>query len=68
MANTAITVQGQAWDQVALTRLGSEKQMNAIVDANKDNLDVLLFEGGITLDIPDVPRIANHSLPPWEKM
>lgn len=68
MANNAVTTQGQAWDQIALDRLGSEKQMASLLPRNTDEMDALLFAGEVELAIPKVVRPAAKSLPPWERM
>ena len=68
MPKRDITVQGQAWDQVALKRYGSEKQMGSLLPANVDEIDALLFEGGIALEIPAIEPLRVKSLPPWERM
>lgn len=68
MTKNAITNQGQAWDQVALERYGSEKQMGVLLPANVNEMDALLFAGEVELAIPKVVRPAAKSLPPWERM
>ena len=68
MPNREITVQGQAWDQVALKRYGSEKQMGSLLPANVDEIDALLFEGGIALEIPAIEPLRVKSVPPWERL
>lgn len=68
MPNREITVQGQAWDQVALKRYGSEKQMGSLLPANVDEIDALLFEGGIALEIPVIEPLRVKSVPPWERL
>lgn len=68
MPSSAITSQGQMWDQVALARYGSEKQMGDLLPVNVDEMDSLFFAGGMTLDIPEVQPVASRSLPPWERM
>ena len=68
MRNKETTIQGQAWDQAALKHYGSEKQMGALLPANADEIDALLFEGGVTHEIPEVEPLREKSLPPWERM
>ena len=68
MPNREITVQGQAWDQVALKRYGSEKQMGSLLPANVDEIDALLFEGGIALEIPAIEPLRVKSVPPWGRL
>jgi hypothetical protein len=66
--NSTITSQGQAWDQISLARYDSEKQMHVLLPANVDEMDTLLFEGGLSLAVPDVQPLRVKSLPPWERM
>lgn len=68
MPSNETTTQGQAWDQISLKHYGSEKQMGALLPANIDELDTLLFEGGITVAVPDVEPVRVKSVPPWERM
>ena len=68
MANKEITSQGQAWDQVSLKRYGSEKQMGVLLPANSDEIDALLFEGNVSLEIPEATPLRTKSLSPWEKL
>lgn len=68
MPSNEITNQAQAWDQVSLKRYGSEKQMGALLPANVDEIDALLFEGGVSLAIPIIEPLRVKSLPPWEKL
>ena len=68
MSQSHTTSQGHAWDQIALTRYGSEKQMGDLLPANVDELDCLAFAGGLELEIPESEPAAVRSLPPWERM
>lgn len=68
MPNKLTTSQGYAWDQAALARLGGETQMGALLPENVEEMDALLFGGGVSLKIPDVAPQAKRSLPPWERM
>ena len=68
MPSKVTTTQGQAWDQIALDRLGSEKQMDALLPRNVEEMDVLLLAGERRITVPDVQPKAVRSLPPWERM
>lgn len=68
MPNNMTTSQGYAWDQAALSRLGAETQMGALLPVNVEEMDALLFGGGVSLAIPEVAPQAQRSLPPWERM
>lgn len=61
------TVQGDMWDQIAFTTLGSEKYMTELMAANMRYKDVCVFSGGITLNIPDIARPKTANLPPWRR-
>lgn len=63
-----ITVQGQAWDMLSLARLGSEKSMGRVLQANVNEMDALLFAGNLRIEIPERENDAARSLPPWERM
>ena len=68
MPSRYVSTQGQAWDQIALERLGSEKQMGAVPPVNVDEMDTLLFGGEKALTVPQAPVRAVRNLPPWERM
>lgn len=68
MPNNETTVQGQAWDMIALKRYGSEKLMGVLLPANVNEIDALFFEGGVAIEIPKVEPLRVKSVPPWEKM
>lgn len=67
-SNFVITVQGQAWDMLSLARLGSEKSMGRVLQANVNEMDALLFAGNLRIEIPERENDAARSLPPWERM
>ncbi len=56
------------WDQIALERYGDEAQMAALLPANTDEADALIFSGGVSLDVPEAQSRATRSVPPWERM
>ena len=68
MSSKKLARQGIAWDQLALESLGGERRMGEILKVNISEMDALLFSGGISVAIPDVPEKAVKSLPPWERM
>lgn len=68
MPSNEISIQSQAWDQLALKRYGSEKRMSVLLPVNVDEMDALLLAGGISLNIPKVEALRVKSLPPWERL
>ena len=67
---TYTTKQGDTWDIIAKSQLGSEFQMHQLIELNFKYRDILIFSSGIELNIPDVnPRPSTNSeqLPPWKR-
>ena len=64
-----VTTQGQMWDHVSLSRLGSELSMQDVARRNVDNADLLEFPGELTLSVPETGSVTPvRQLPPWERM
>lgn len=63
------TIQGDTWDGIAFRLWGREHLMDALLQANPDHADVLVFPAGLTLAVPDVDLDATiqtvTELPPW---
>ena len=61
------TVQGDSFDAVAYRLWGDERLAAALLAANTGYADVLLFEAGVTLSIPNVERLPRRltALPGW---
>lgn len=68
MPDTHITVQGDTFDKLALTYYDEEKLASAIIQANPDYCDTLIFDAGVSLTIPDVADVTlPETLPPWRR-
>lgn len=67
MAKEYRTIQGDSFDQIAYRLWKNEHYMRKIMAANPDYMDVLLFEPGVVLQIPDFtpPPKISANLPPW---
>lgn len=61
------TAQGDMWDTVAFKNYGNEKLFPLLMSANPDYIDVVIFEAGITLSIPELPEEVAAELPPWKR-
>lgn len=62
------TVSGDTFDGLALVFYGDEKLASEIILANVDYCDVLVFDAGVTLNIPDVSTVTPpETLPPWRR-
>lgn len=66
---TYTTIQGDSWDSIAFRLWGREHLMTALMEANPDHADVLLFPAGVALTVPDVNLSSTMQpiteLPPW---
>lgn len=61
------TVQGDSFDAVAYRLWNDERLAAALIAANPEYADVLLFEAGVTLALPVVERLPRRitALPGW---
>ncbi len=65
---TVIAADGDTWDSIAYRYVGDEFQCDAIREAN-DYLysDVVIFEGGEQIVIPDIATVETTMIrTPWE--
>ena len=62
------TVAGDTFDLLALMFFDDEKAASAIIEENPDYCDVLIFESGVELSIPDSASVTMpETLPPWRR-
>ena len=67
MAGTYTTKNGDTWDAIAYTQMGSCDYTDELIDANIHLCDIFLFSSGVELTIPDIPETENDNLPPWRR-
>ena len=65
MARVYKTVSGDTWDLIAYQQMGSERYMKELMDANWDLIDILRFDAGTELTIPDIEIASDSPLPFW---
>lgn len=65
---TVIAANGDTWDSIAYKYLGDEFQCDLVMEANARHYsDVLVFDGGERLQIPDeIVSVSNIIKAPWE--
>lgn len=68
MARTYTTVQGDMWDCIAYTQLGSVSHTDKLINANLQYREYYIFPAGIVLTLPEISPEADKSLPPWKKV
>lgn len=64
---TYTTKQGDTFDSIAFKILGNRRYTKELMEANPKYLDVVIFSGNITLNIPEIetPDNTATNLPPW---
>lgn len=69
MARTYKTKSGDRWDGIAKDMYGSEKYADTLMQANVEYLNILQFDSGVTLIVPDISidETDLESLPPWRR-
>ncbi len=69
MSRTYVTVQGDMWDYIAYTQLGSEHYIDALIAANRKYKDIYIFPAGIVLELPRLSgNEKSANLPPWKRV
>ena len=62
------TVAGDTFDLLALMFFDDEKAASAIIEVNPDYCDVLIFDAGVELSIPDAAAVVlPETLAPWRR-
>lgn len=68
MLNIHVTIEGDTFDALALECYNDEKLASAIIQANLDHCDTLIFDAGVSLVIPNVSTVTPpETLPPWRR-
>ena len=65
---TYTTVQGDMWDSIAYTQLGSVAHTDKLMAANLRYIEYYTFPAGIVLILPEIKEKVNSSLPPWKQV
>ena len=65
---TYTTVQGDMWDSIAFTQLGSEAYAGDLMLKNQAYLDYYTFPAGIVLTLPEETTELPSALPPWKQV
>lgn len=61
------TKQGETWDMISLLAYGTPYKVAELIEANPKYSDVLIFDEGIILIIPQIEETKIDSLPPWKQ-
>ena len=58
MSNTYTTIQGDMWDSIAFSQLGSEAYTDRLMNLNPQHLGYYTFPAGIVLKLPDPAAVS----------
>lgn len=67
MSKTYTTVQGDMWDSIAYSQLGSTGHTDRLMNANLRYREVYIFPAGIVLTLPEIKHEPSETLPPWKR-
>jgi phage tail protein X len=68
MSKTYTTVQGDHWDSIAYSQMGSTAYTDRLMWANRAHIGTFQFSSGVVLTIPEVrSAAADSTLPPWKR-
>lgn len=59
------TIQGDTWDLIAYKLWGSEYLFPLLLDVNLNYRDVIIFDGGIELNVPTIDTSEYTPRPAW---
>ena len=67
MASKYITQAGDTWDIISKKIYGSELYADCLMNCNTEQIDIFMFDYGVSLIIPDLPeeQTATATLPSW---
>jgi hypothetical protein len=65
MNKAYVTKQGDTWDKIAYDTLGSEYLLPLLLNSNKQHRNVVIFSGGIALNIPNIDTSEITERPEW---
>lgn len=71
MGKTYTTLQGDMWDSIAYSQLGSVAHTDILIRQNIQYNDIYIFPAGIVLELPDVNShtdSASDAMPPWKRV
>ncbi len=68
MSTTYTTKQGDTWDGVAYSQLGSTSYTHLLLWENLEHIRVHSFGSGVVLSLPEIPTSGFSVLPPWKEV
>lgn len=63
---TYTTIQGDMWDGIAYTQMGSTAYTGRLMQLNPEYREYYIFPAGCVLTLPEEKGIYSYTLPPWK--
>lgn len=60
------TLQGDTWDSISLDFYDDEHYVSLLMSANPNHIQTIIFDEGVTLEIPIIENETTETLPPWK--
>lgn len=68
MSKTYTTIQGDMWDLISLREYGSDKFSHILLDNNRNLVEIVIFDAGTEVFIPDLATEDDGiNIPAWRK-
>lgn len=65
---TYITQKGDTWDSISYNLYGNEELIAPLMEANREKIEITVFDYGIQLIIPEIDKSdSSIYLPPWRR-
>lgn len=68
MSKTYTTIQGDKWDSIAFSQMGSCGYTDRLMRLNTKYIGYYSFPAGIELVLPEPEDSINDRMPPWKKV
>ncbi|MCM0759612.1 tail protein X [Sporomusa sphaeroides DSM 2875] len=62
-----VTALGDTWDIIAYKMYGNERRMSALIEANPQHRETVVFSADVAINVPDVSAAVSTVLPPWKR-
>lgn len=65
---TYTTKQGDMWDAIAYTQLGSVSYTDKLMNLNQRYREYYTFPAGVVLQLPEISSDLVSTMPPWKQV
>ncbi len=65
--STYRTIQGDMWDSIAYSQLGSAAYTDKLMALNTEYRKYFIFPAGVVLTLPEKTTSVSSKLPPWKQ-